>query len=95
MTDLPSRKKKKRGGKIDFHGYIDPVMYDRLSAFRDPDAGNRWESALMRRIIREWLDLADKKKNYPQDSGGERSREELQPPPKKSDTGQLHAPRDR
>lgn len=55
MGDLPSEKKKKRGGKINFYGYIPAEMYDAIAPYRDPDAGDRWESALLRRIIREWL----------------------------------------
>ena len=70
MNNSPSRNKKMRGGKIDFHGYIPPDMYDQIAAFKDPDAGDRWESALLRRIIREWLLL--KKSEGPSGAGTQR-----------------------
>lgn len=90
MKGLPSEKKKKRGGKINFYGYIPAEMYDALSAFRDPDLGDRWESALLRRIIREWL--AGKKLPPPSD-GGKSSKEEHTGTEKKSpEPGTFHSP---
>ena len=62
MTDSPSRKKKLRGGKIDIHAYVEPNLFDRLECFRDPDDGDRWESALLRKVIREWLEMREEKK---------------------------------
>lgn len=57
MNVLPSEKKKKRGNKIDVHAYIDAALYNEFAAFQSavPDAGDRWESALLRKMIREWI----------------------------------------
>lgn len=57
MKNLPSEKKQKRGGKIDVHAYIAPEVYDELAKYRNVDDGDRWESALLRKVIREWLEM--------------------------------------
>ena|ERR1044071_1316956 len=57
MGDSPTGKggKKLTGKKINMHAYVTPETYEELRKYADPDDGDRWEAALLRRIIREWI----------------------------------------
>ena len=60
MAGSSSRKKnwKVRGDQIHIHAYIPLGMFEAIQKFRDPTI-NRWESALVRRIIHEWLEIKE------------------------------------
>lgn len=45
------------GGKqVMISAWIPMAIFQALANYADPDAGVRWESRLLRRILREWLD---------------------------------------
>ena len=60
MKKLPSKieeipKSKIRGGRIIMSAYIPPEHFFALTKYANPDQGDQWQSELLRRVIREWL----------------------------------------
>lgn len=88
MDDSPSRKKKKKGDKIHLHAYISPALFDEISRYRNPDDEDRWQSALLRRIIKEWLAF----KKGGSSEGAEGARGPLPEIPPKREGELKHAP---
>lgn len=55
MTPKPEKTPKRYAGKIKLATYVDDATYQKLALFKDPVL-DRWEAALVRRIILEWLE---------------------------------------
>lgn len=83
--------KKKVGELVEVTGYIPQEMYEMLKPYAEPGL-KRWESALLRRIIREWLER--KKREEVAGSGGKPDPwADLPIPAPKGEPGDLkHAP---
>jgi len=63
-TETPKISAKFKGNKVQMTALVPVDIYEVLKSFKDPH-DDRWESALLRRIVSEWLQFQGGYKKQP------------------------------